>query len=180
MDCCSSDDNSSADSSSDDNNNNGDSPVESKDTSKTVTPTHEPFLHSVCLVPPPTQFQLKLEKIRNSHCTDQTLFNDVIEVVKEFSVDLHLLFPSHRLKGRGQFLTSLEKKFNTTKPKSKNVPVKFSDETVGVLSVFDIEEQLNALLTNPELMQEKNNLLEVLPSFRVLRPTRLTYLETST
>ena len=32
----------------------------------------------------------------------------------------------------------------------------FSDGTVGTVSVFDIEEQINALLTNPELMQEKN------------------------
>ena len=32
----------------------------------------------------------------------------------------------------------------------------FSDGTVGTVSVLDIEEQINALLTNPELMQEKN------------------------
>ena len=32
----------------------------------------------------------------------------------------------------------------------------FSDGTVSTVSVFDIGEQINALLTNLELMQEKN------------------------
>jgi hypothetical protein len=63
---------------------------------------------------------------------------------------------SRRFKGHGRFLASLEKQFNTTKLKPKNVPVTFNDGTVGTVSVFDIEEQINALLTNPELMQEKN------------------------
>ena len=58
--------------------------------------------------------------------------------------------------GRGHFLASLENQFNTTQLKPKNVPVTFSGGTVGTISVFDIEEQINALLTDPELMQEKN------------------------
>jgi hypothetical protein len=159
VDCCNSDNNSSNDSSSDDDDNDGDNPAGSNDTSENCdeeTPTHVPFSHPVCMVPQHTRFQLKLEKIRNSHRADQKLFNDVVDLVKEFSVGSQLSFSSRRLRGRRRFLASLEKQFNTTKLKPKNVPVTFSDGTVGTVSVFDIEEQMNALLTNPELMQEKN------------------------
>ena len=124
VDCCNSDNNSSDDSSSDDDDNDGDNPAGSNDTSENCdeeTPTHVPFSHPVCMVPQHTRFQLKLEKIRNSHRADQKLFNDVVDLVKEFSVGSQLSFSSQRLRGRRRFLASLEKQFNTTKLKPKKI-----------------------------------------------------------
>ena len=120
VDCCNSDNNSINDSSSDDDDNDGDNPARKNDNSENCdeeTPTHEQFSHPVCRVPPHTRFQLKLEKIRNSHRADQKLFNDVVDLVKEFSVGSQLSFSSRRLMGRRHFLASLEKQFNTTKLK---------------------------------------------------------------
>ena len=101
VDWCNSDNNSIDDSSSDDDNNNGDNPSGSNNTSEHCdkeAPTNELFLYPVCPVPSHTRFQLKLENTRNSHRADQKKFNNVVGLVKEFSVGLQLSFSGCRLR----------------------------------------------------------------------------------
>ena len=103
-----------------------------------------------------TWFQLRVEQIRSNHRADQQVFNELMDLVKEFSSGSQLSFNSNELVDRREFLVGLESTFNTKKLKPSHVKVKLSDGTVGTVSVFDLEAQIVSLLTNPDLMKEEH------------------------
>ena len=107
-------------------------------------------------IPSHTRFQVKLEQIRNKHRADQKLFNEITDLIKEFSTGSELSFSSTDLLNRKRFLIGLEATFKTEKLRPEYVSVKLLDGTVGTVSVFDLEEQIVSLLTDPNLMQKKN------------------------
>ena len=111
---------------------------------------------NVRYIPIHTRFQVKLEQIRNKHRADQKLFNEITDLIKEFSTGSELSFSSTDLLNRKRFLIGLEATFKTEKLRPEYVSVKLLDGTVGTVSVFDLEEQIVSLLTDPNLMQKKN------------------------
>ena len=99
-----------------------------------------PELKQLCLNH--KRFMLSLEKIRNKHNTDLSLFDEIIDLVKSHSTGAKLNFTASHLTKRKKLMSGLESMFETSELKPVDIPVKMSDGSSRSVAVFDIEKQI--------------------------------------
>ena len=101
-------------------------------------------------------FQIELANILGRHRTDLKLYDEIVDLVKNHSDGNHLKFSSFALKNREHFITALERSFDSSRMKPKDIDVELASGGKVTVSVFDLEAMILSLLHNESLMNEEN------------------------
>ena len=101
-------------------------------------------------------FQIELADILGRHRTDLKLYDEIVDLVKSHSDGNQLKFSSFALKKREKFITDLERSFDSSRMKPKDIDVELASGGKATVSVFDLEAMILSLLHNESLMKEEN------------------------
>ena len=115
-----------------------------------------PYNSAQAGIPNSANFQVELADLLGRHRSDLTLYDEVIDLVKNHSEGNELDFQSESLMGRKPFLAQLVKNLKAEPLVPTDVEVELTDGSEVTVSVFDIEAMILSLLHDENLMRPEN------------------------
>ena len=91
-----------------------------------------------------------------NHKTDMKVFDEVVDLVNDYTQSGRLSMESPPLTHRAAFLNAIEKQFESTPMKPKHVNVRLEDGQSATVSLFDVEAMILSLIMDDDLMNDSN------------------------
>ena len=127
---------------------------ENKDQSDDTLPK-APYRRNIA-IPGNIAFQIELNSVLQKHKVDLSLQDDIVDLLNEYVPSGKLNQDMPDLKKRESFLQNMEKSLKTEPMRPKHVDVEMADGSTATMSLFDIEMMIASILSDDNLMQEKN------------------------
>ena len=115
-----------------------------------------PFKSDVGPIPHSWSFQIELASLLSKHRTDLSLYNEIVDLTKKHTNGSKLKFSTDHLLKRKAIITKLEKTYESTDLKPKDVDVLLKNGQTATVSIFDTQAMILSLLCNEDLMKEEN------------------------
>ena len=115
-----------------------------------------PYQKNNSALPDNFMFQSKLANIMQRHKTDMKVFDEVVDLVNDYTQTGRLSMDTPPLTHREAFLLAIEKQFESTPMKPNHINVQLEDGQSATVSLFDVEAMILSLTMNGDLMDKSN------------------------
>ena len=102
------------------------------------------------------KFQIKLMDVLQQNNTNLCMHDKIIDLIRNHLSSNNLDPACLNLSSRKEFISTVERDFQTRGLKPKHINVRLSDDSTATVSTFDTEEMVLSLLNDDSLMDKSN------------------------